>query len=102
MSPLLQEEVDGLRGSPASGKLREHLADAVQVRAEGGNSGLVISVAASLPESDIGREPVAQALASDRVGEVSALADVHVDGLGRAPVSHLSLIHISEPTRRTP
>src|SRR5680860_291226 len=88
ISPLLQEEVDGLCGGPASGTLREHLGHAVKVGAQGGDGGLLVAVAAGLPQPHVGREPVAQTFASHRVGKVAALADVHVGGLGRAPVSH--------------
>src|ERR1019366_9379532 len=95
---LSQKAIDSLGSGPACGKVRKHLGHAVQVRAQRDDGHLVVTVATSLPKSDAGREPVAQALASDGVGEVSALAEIHVDGLGRTSAAAR---HTSPPRTRS-
>lgn len=67
---------------------RQQLGDAAEVRTQGDQSCLVVAVAASLPESDVGSERVAQARASDGVRAQSPLSNVGLDRLGRAAVAN--------------
>src|SRR5450759_2151228 len=84
---LPQEVFDGLNSAPSGGVLRQHLGYAYQVRSQRDDGRLLISAAAGLAEPDSGHQPVAQTLAPNGVFRRSTLADVDVNGLGRAAVA---------------